>query len=54
MGFVAVSSHWYTCLPGWGDHILFVGMLRLQENLRLENYNRVAEAKLRTVRLRKL
>lgn len=41
-----------TCLPGWGAHILFVGMLRLQENLKFYHYNTVAAAKLRTVRLK--
>ena len=40
-----------TCSPGWGAHILFVGMLRLQENLKFDNCNTVAAAKLRAVRL---
>lgn len=41
-----------TCSPGWGTHILFVGILRLQENLMSDNYNTVAAAKLRAVRLK--
>ena len=28
-----------TCSPGWGTHILFVGILRLQESLKFENYD---------------
>ena len=40
-----------TCSPGWGVHILFVGMLRLQENLKFGNCNTVAAAKLRAMRL---
>ena len=49
-----VSSHWCTCSPGRGAHILSVGMLRLQENLTLDNCNTEARAKLRAVRIREL
>ena len=47
-----IVSHWCTFSPRCGVHILFVGMLKLQENLKFDNYNTEAGAKLRTVRLR--
>ena len=47
-----VSSPWCTWSPESGAHFLFVGMLRLQENLKLDNYNTETEANLRVVRLR--
>ena len=47
-----VSSQWCTWSPEWGAHFLFVGMLRLQENLKLDNYNTETERNLRVVRLR--
>ena len=47
-----VVSQWYTSSPRWGAHIRFVGMLKLQENLKFDNYNAEAGAKPRAVRLR--
>ena len=47
-----VVSQWYTSSPRWGAHILFVGMLKLQENLKFDNYNAEAGAKPRAIRLR--
>lgn len=49
---VVISSSWCTWSPERGAHFLFVGMLRLQENLKLDNYNTETEANLRVVRLR--
>ena len=34
-----VPSHWCTCSPRWGAHILFVWMLSLQQNMKFNNYN---------------
>ena len=42
-----VSSHSSLSPPA---HILFMGMLRLQENLKFDNYNTVAAAKLSEVK----